>query len=156
MSVAYEQKASSALQQLGLEVAEKQLDQAAQQAAASGWSYTHFLGYLLDAEMRFRHEKTVRLNLQFANLPYQKHLTDFQFKEQRSSEWSLEGSALVLACNQGIRGSILSAPKGVSSKCVLINWPYTDGFIPVPWNSEDCRSKTKVTILPFQGVSRRK
>jgi hypothetical protein len=69
MSVAYEQKASSALQQLGLDVAEKQLDQAAQQAAASGWSYTHFLGYLLDAEMHFRHEKTVRLNLQFGNLP---------------------------------------------------------------------------------------
>jgi DNA replication protein DnaC len=84
MSVAYEQKASSALQQLGLEVAEQQLDQAAQQAAAAGWSYTHFLGYLLDAEMRFRHEKAVRLNLQFANLPYQKHLTDFQFKEQPS------------------------------------------------------------------------
>jgi DNA replication protein DnaC len=84
MSVPYEQKATSALQQLGLEVAEQQLDQAAQQAAAAGWSYTHFLGYLLDAEMRFRHEKTVRLNLQFANLPYQKHLADFQFHEQPS------------------------------------------------------------------------
>ena len=84
MSVAYEQKASSALRQLGLEVAEGQLDQAAQQAAASGWSYTHFLGYLLDAEMRFRHEKTVRLNLQFGNLPYQKHLSDFEFSEQPS------------------------------------------------------------------------
>lgn len=84
MSIAYEQKAGSALQQLGLEVAGKQLDQAAQQAAAAGWSYTHFLGYLLDAEMRFRHEKTVRLNLQFANLPYQKHLADFQFQEQPS------------------------------------------------------------------------
>jgi len=74
MSVAYEHKASPALQQLGLAIAEQQLDQAAQQAAAAGWSYTHFLGYLLEAEMRFRHEKTVRLNLQFANLPYQKKL----------------------------------------------------------------------------------
>jgi DNA replication protein DnaC len=84
MSVAYEQKASSALQQLGLEIAEQQLDQAAQQAAAAGWSYTHFLGYLLDAEMCFRHEKTVKLNLQFGNLPYQKHLSDFEFSEQPS------------------------------------------------------------------------
>ena len=41
MSVAYEHKASSALQQLGLAIAEQQLDQAAQQAAAAGWSYTH-------------------------------------------------------------------------------------------------------------------
>ena len=84
MSVAYEQKASPTLQQLGLGVAEEQLDQAAQQAAAAGWSYTHFLGYLLDAEMRFRHEKTVKLNLQFGNLPYQKHLSDFEFSEQPS------------------------------------------------------------------------
>ncbi len=68
MSIAYEQQASTALQQLGQAIAEKQLDQAAQQAAASAWSYTHFLGYLLDAELRFRHEKTVRLNLQFASL----------------------------------------------------------------------------------------
>ncbi len=34
MSIAYEQKASAALQQLGLDIADKQLDQAAQQAAA--------------------------------------------------------------------------------------------------------------------------
>jgi DNA replication protein DnaC len=84
MSIAYEQKACAALQQLGLEIAEKQLDQAAQQAAASGWSYTHFLGYLLDAELHFRHEKTVRLNLQFANLPYQKRLDGFDFQQQPS------------------------------------------------------------------------
>jgi len=34
--------------------------------------------------MRFRHEKTVKLNLQFGNLPYQKHLSDFEFSEQPS------------------------------------------------------------------------
>jgi DNA replication protein DnaC len=38
VSVAYEQKAGAALQQLGLAVAEQQLDQAAQQAGAAGWS----------------------------------------------------------------------------------------------------------------------
>lgn len=57
MSLTYEQQAGSALQQLGLSIAEKQLDQAAQQAAAASWSYTHFLGYFLDAELRFRHKK---------------------------------------------------------------------------------------------------
>jgi hypothetical protein len=35
VSLAYEQKAGAALQQLGLAIAEKQLDQAAQQAAAA-------------------------------------------------------------------------------------------------------------------------
>ncbi len=84
MSVPYEHKASLALAQLGLLVAEQQLDQAAQQAAAAGWSYSHFLGYLLEAETKHRHEKTVRLNFQFANLPYQKHLADFRFEEQPS------------------------------------------------------------------------
>jgi DNA replication protein DnaC len=84
MSLAYEQKAGAGLQQLGLTVAESQLDQAAQQAAAAGWSYTHFLGYLLDSELRFRREKTVRLNLQFANLPYQKRLDGFDFHAQPS------------------------------------------------------------------------
>jgi len=84
VSVPFEQQASTALQQLGLSVAEQQLDQAAQQAAASAWSYTHFLGYLLDSELRFRHEKTVRLNLQFANLPYQKRLDAFDFQHQPS------------------------------------------------------------------------
>jgi hypothetical protein len=34
--------------------------------------------------MSFRHEKTVKLNLQFSNLPYQKHLNDFEFSEQPS------------------------------------------------------------------------
>jgi DNA replication protein DnaC len=84
MSLAYEQQASTALQRLGLAIAEKQLDQTAQQAAAAGWSYTHFLGYLLEAELRYRHEKTVRLNLMFANLPYQKRLDTFDFHQQPS------------------------------------------------------------------------
>jgi DNA replication protein DnaC len=84
VSVPFEQQATTALQKLGLSVAEQQLDQAAQQAAASAWSYTHFLGYLLDSELRFRHEKTVRLNLQFANLPYLKRLDAFDFQQQPS------------------------------------------------------------------------
>jgi len=38
MSLAFEQQASAGLQQLGLSVAEQQLDQAAQQAAAATYS----------------------------------------------------------------------------------------------------------------------
>ena len=89
MSVAYEEKASEALKHLGLDVALGQLDQAAQAAAAGSWSYTHFLGYLLEGELRFRHEKTVRLSLQFARLPYQKRIDDFDFKAQPSVDQRL-------------------------------------------------------------------
>ena len=48
MSIAYEAKACDGLERLGLSAAREQLDGAAQRAAAEQWSYTHFLGYLLD------------------------------------------------------------------------------------------------------------
>jgi hypothetical protein len=44
MSVAYEQVALSALEQIGATTALSQLDQLAQRAAAEEWSYSHFLG----------------------------------------------------------------------------------------------------------------
>lgn len=124
MSIAYEQQASAGLQQLGLAVADKQLDQAAQQAAASSWSYTHFLGYLLNAELRFRHEKTVRLNLQFANLPYQKRLDSFDFQQQPSLDKRLidelatgrflhEGRNIVFLGPPGVGKSHLAIALGV-------------------------------------------
>jgi DNA replication protein DnaC len=121
MSVAYEQKASSALQQLGLAIAEQQLDQAAQQAAAAGWSYTHFLGYLLEAETRFRHEKTVRLNLQFANLPYLKRLQDFQFQEQPSLDRRIMDELATGRFLQEGRNVVLLGPPGVGKTHLAIS-----------------------------------
>ncbi|HSE42423.1 MAG TPA: IS21-like element helper ATPase IstB [Acidobacteriota bacterium] len=82
MSVPYEQKASSGLAQLGLKVAAEQLDSAAQQAAAGAWSYTHFLGYLLEGETAERHRKMVALSLKLSHLPYIKRLEDFDFSAQ--------------------------------------------------------------------------
>jgi DNA replication protein DnaC len=76
VSITYEQKAPAALEQLKLTTALAQLDSAAQQAAAQSWSYSHFLGYLLEAELQERHRRTVRLNLQFARFPYYKRLED--------------------------------------------------------------------------------
>jgi DNA replication protein DnaC len=82
MSVAYEAKASAALEALGLTVALAHLDQASQQAAAEEWSYSHFLGYLLEGELAERHRKMVALNLQFAHFPYLKRLAEFDFSAQ--------------------------------------------------------------------------
>ena len=120
MSVPYEEKAGEALRQLGLDVSLGQLDQAAQAAAAGGWSYTHFLGYLLEGELRFRHEKTVRLSLQFARLPYQKRIEDFDFKEQPSIDKRLiEELATLRFLNEG-RNVVLLGPPGVGK---TLYWP---------------------------------
>jgi DNA replication protein DnaC len=82
MSLAYEAKATAALETLGLSAALAHLDAVSQQAAAEGWSYSHFLGYLLEGELQERHRRTVTLNLQFARFPYAKRLAEFDFDAQ--------------------------------------------------------------------------
>src|SRR5438552_4858365 len=82
MSPVYEAKAETALESLGLAVARAHLDAVSQQAAAEGWSYSHFLGYLLEGELTARHNKTVALNLHFSRLPYLKRLDEFDFDAQ--------------------------------------------------------------------------
>lgn len=57
------------------------MDQTAQQAAQS-WSYSHFLGYLLDAEVQERHRRTVEMNLQLAKFNSLKRLSDFDYAAQ--------------------------------------------------------------------------
>lgn len=84
MSRLYEEKALLCLEQLGLMTSLGHLDHVCQQAAADQWTYSHFLGYLLEAEMTARHERTVKLNLQFARLPSIKRLADFDFSQQPS------------------------------------------------------------------------
>ena len=86
MSAAYEAKATAALERLGLTVALSHLDAVCQQAAAEDWSYSHFLGYLLDGELVERHRRTVALNLQFENKQqedaYQVHPLHLEFVEK--------------------------------------------------------------------------
>ena len=82
MSVNYEDKARAGLERLGLKVALQHLDQVAQQAAADNWSYSHFLGYLLDGELQERQRKAVELNLRMARFPYLKRLEQFDYAAQ--------------------------------------------------------------------------
>ncbi|NJL71349.1 MAG: ATP-binding protein [Candidatus Competibacteraceae bacterium] len=80
----FELKAPLSLDRLGLTIAKAQLDTVCQQASAESWSYSHFLGYLLEGELNDRHQRCVELNLKFSKLPYTKRLADFDYLAQPS------------------------------------------------------------------------
>ncbi len=119
--ITYEEKACSGLEKLGLNVAVNQLDTAAQQAAAKGWSYTHFLGYLLDGELTERHRRCVELNFKFAKFPYIKRLKDFDFSIQPSIDKRLFEE---LSCGRYLqegRNIVLLGPPGVGKTHLAIS-----------------------------------
>lgn len=82
MSRVMEERAVTALAELGLVTARLHLDSVSQQAAAEEWTYTHFLGHLLDGELKEKRRRAVELNLQFARFPYQKRIGEFDFSAQ--------------------------------------------------------------------------
>jgi DNA replication protein DnaC len=117
----YEQKAEQALGELGLSVAKEQLDSACQQAAAEAWSYSHFLGYLLSAEVEHRQAKTTALNLQFARFPVKKRLSDFDFDAQPGLDRRLiEELATGRFLHEG-RNLIFLGPPGVGKTHLAIS-----------------------------------
>src|SRR4029450_7910072 len=120
-SITYEEKAAAGLEHLGLTIAREHLDTASQLAAAEGWSYSHFLGYLLDGELAFRREKTIRVSLQFANLPYRKKLEDFDFAQQPSIDRRLiDELATGRFLSEG-RNIVLQGPPGVGKTHLAIS-----------------------------------
>jgi DNA replication protein DnaC len=120
MSVAYEAKAGAGLEALGLITARAHLDSVAQQAAAEGWSYSHFLGYLLEGELTERHRRTVALSLQFARFPVLKRLSEFDFDAQPGLDRRLiEELATGRFLHEG-RNVILLGPPGVGKTHLAI------------------------------------
>ena len=120
MSVPLEGLAADGLAQLGLSVAAARLDAAAQRAAAEGWSYSHFLGYLLEGELAERCRKRVELNLHFAKFPYLKRLEDFDYAAQPGVDRRLlEELATGRFLGEG-RNIILLGPPGVGKTHLAI------------------------------------
>lgn len=120
MSITYEEKAPAALEQLKLTTALAQLDAAAQQAAAASWSYSHFLGYLLEAELLERHRRTVKLNLQFARFPYHKRLEDFDYAAQPAVDRRLIDELATCRFLHDGRSIVFLGPPGVGKTHLAI------------------------------------
>ena len=119
-SINYEEKAAASLEELTLLTARAQLDSSAQRAAAETWSYSHFLGYLLEAELTERHRRTVAMNLQLARLPYLKRLSDFDFSAQPSIDRRLIDELATGRFLQEGRNLVLLGPPGVGKTHLAI------------------------------------
>ena len=120
MSANYEQLAADGLEQIGATTALGQLDQIAQQAAAAGWSYSHFLGRLLEAELAARRLRIIDICLNFSGLPWRKRLSDFDFSFQPSIDRTLiEELATGRYLNEG-RNVIFQGPPGVGKTHLAI------------------------------------
>ncbi len=119
-AIVYEAKAAAGLDHLGLKVARQHLDQTAQQAAAADWSYTHFLGYLLDGELEERRRRSVELSLQFARFPYHKRLEDFDYSAQPSIDRRLIDELATGRFTAEGRNVVLLGPPGVGKTFLAI------------------------------------
>ena len=116
----WEERAVSGLQELSLNTASMNLDTVSQQAAAENWSYTQFLGYLLDGELKQRHQTRVGMSLQFARFPYLKRLAEFDFKAQPAVDRRLvEELATGRFLSEG-RNIIFLGPPGVGKTHLAI------------------------------------
>lgn len=120
MSIVFEERAVSGLNELGLITANEHLDSVAQQASAQQWSYAHFLGVLLDGELKERHRKRVELNLQFAKFPYLKRLEDFEFDAQPSIDRRLFDELATGRYLESGRNIVFLGPPGVGKTHLAI------------------------------------
>lgn len=120
MSRVMEERAITALAELGLVTARLHLDSVSQQAAAEEWTYTHFLGHLLDGELKEKRRRAVELNLQFARFPYQKRIREFDFAAQPAVDRRLvEELATGRFLSEG-RNIIFLGPPGVGKTHLAI------------------------------------
>ena len=96
------------------------LDTVSQEAAAENWSYTHFLGVLLDSELKERHRLRVKMSLQFARFPNLKRIEEFDYAAQPSVDKRLIEELQTLRFVDEGRNIIFLGPPGVGKTHLAI------------------------------------
>lgn len=116
----YEELAKTGLEELKMTTALDSLDTVSQEAAAGEWSYSHFLGYLLDGELKERHRLRVKMSLQFARFPYLKRIEDFDYEAQPGVDKRLIEELRTLRFVDEGRNLIFLGPPGVGKTHLAI------------------------------------
>lgn len=105
---------------LALNTALLHLDTVSQQAAAENWSYSHFLGYLLETEIQARHKRIVETCLKFAKFPYMKNLSQFDYSAQPGLDKRLIEELAVGRFLYDARSVVFLGPPGVGKTHLAI------------------------------------
>ncbi|MGB4988877.1 MAG: IS21-like element helper ATPase IstB [Pyrinomonadaceae bacterium] len=116
----YEELAKTGLEDLKMTTSLGNLDTVSQEAAAGNWSYSHFLGYLLDGELKERQRLRVKMSLQFARFPYLKRIDDFDYSVQPSVDRRLIEELHTLRFVDEGRNIIFLGPPGVGKTHLAI------------------------------------
>ena len=108
------------LQKLKLTQAASALDRLAEEAAQGEWSYTEFLGRLLEEEMAARQERRLAVKQRLAHFPWVKTLDQFDFAFQPSVDQKKVRELATMRFVEGAEVVLFTGPPGVGKTHLAI------------------------------------
>jgi DNA replication protein DnaC len=108
------------LQKLKLTQAVSALDRLAEEAAQGQWSYTEFLGRLLEEEMAARQERRLAVKQRLAHFPWVKTLDQFDFTFQPSVDQKKVRELATMRFVEGAEVVLFTGPPGVGKTHLAI------------------------------------
>ncbi len=112
--------AISRLEELGLFQAASVLDNRAEQASKSDWSYVEFIDQLLQEEVVARRERSLRTRTRLAKIPAMKTLDSFDFAAQPNVDQKLINELATLSFLDRTDNVLFLGPPGVGKSHLAI------------------------------------